>query len=237
LSATLDGFREGEIVTATVRAVNEAGKGPEKSATAKTITAATVSNVHTSGGAGYNSFVIKFAYNDGGGTAICTLTVNGGARDIPCSAGAGGYTLGGLWPGNAYNYTVKVENRAGGQTSPNVRTDTPQLHGKVNCDNTSQYGEPTYCNGGIGVYINSRQQSGESVGDARDEQRYRAFCKKAGLPGNQSGGRATLNAVAYNQHKTSSWWVQITFGGNQRYIPWIWFNMDAGDNLDMLPTC
>src|SRR5262249_23049558 len=114
--------------------------------------------------------------------------------------------------------------------------DTPVLNGKVNCDNTSQYGQPTYCNDGIGVYINSRQQSGEAVGDANDNTAFRAFCKKMVTAGNQSGD-ATIHAVAYNQNQASPWWIQTTFVGAQRYIPWAWFNMDGGDTLDMLPTC
>jgi len=234
-NASIGGFGDGQIITGTVVAINEAGKGPAATATAKTISPPSVSGVRT-GSVGYNSMVVHFAYGDGGGTATCTIVINGAGRDVPCSSGAGGYTVGGLWPGNGYTYHVSVANAAGTVNSGNVGADTPELHGKVNCDNTNQYGDPTYCNGGIGVYINSRQQSGEAVGDARDEQRYRAFCKKQGTDGNQSGS-ATLRAVAYNQNKVSSWWVQITFGNAQRYIPWIWFNMDDGDNLDMLPIC
>jgi len=234
-NATIGGFGDGQIITGTVTAINEAGKGPAATATAKTISPPTVSGVRT-GSVGYNSMVVHFAYGDGGGTPTCTLVINGAGRTIPCSSGAGGYTVGGLWPGNGYTYHVSVANAAGTATSGNVGANTPELWGKVNCDNTNQYGQPTYCNGGIGIYINSRQQTGEAVGDANDETRFRAFCKKAGLAGNQSGD-ATISAVAYNQHKSSSWWVQITFRGAQRYIPWAWFNMDGGDNLNMLPVC
>lgn len=234
-NATLGGFADGEIVSIDVLAVNEAGQGPKLTTSARTITAPTVSNVSTAS-VGYNSMVVRFAHTDGGGAATCILTINGQGNQIPCASGASGHTQGGLWPGNDYNYTVTVQNAAGSDTSNGLRASTPALHGTVRCQNTSQYGDPTYCNGGIGVYINSRQQTGESVGAARSGDRFQVFCKKDGLRGNQSGD-AVLDAVAYNYNKRSAMWIQITFRGNQRYIPWIWINLDDGDNYNMLPYC
>jgi hypothetical protein len=234
-SATIGGFADGEIVSIDVLAVNLAGQGPKSTTSAKTITAPTVSNVSTLS-VGYNSMVVKFAYTDGGGAAACILTINGAPNQIPCSSGAAGHTQGGLWPGNGYNYTVTVQNAAGSDVSNSLSASTPALYGTVRCANTNQYGDPSYCNGGIGVYINSRQQTGEAVGDAFSGQRYQVFCKKDGLPGNQSGD-AVLDAVAYNYYKKSAMWIQITFRGRQRYIPWIWINLDAGDNYNMLPYC
>lgn len=235
LSATLGGFADGEIVTIDVLAVNLAGKGPKTTTSAKTIVAPTVSNVSTAS-VDYNTMVVKFAITDGGGAATCLLTINGAASQIPCSSGAAGHTQGGLWPGNNYNYTVTIQNAAGNDVSGNLGFATPDLYGTVRCQNTNQYGNPSYCNGGVGVYINSRQQTGEAVGDAFSGQRYKVFCKKDGLPGNQSGD-AVLDAVAYNYYKRSAMWIQITFRGKQRYIPWIWINLDAGDNYNMLPYC
>lgn len=226
----MDGFADGEIVTVDVVAVNVAGKGPKATTSARTITAPTVSNVHT-GSIGHNSMVVRFAYNDGAGTPTCTLTINGAGNNIPCSSGAGGHTVGGLWPDRQYNYTVTVANAAGNAQSGNVGAHTPSLAGTVTCVVDS------YCRDGIGVYINSRQQTGEAVGDAFNGQRYQVFCKKDGLAGNQSGGRSELSAAHYNNNKRSAMWIQITFRGNQRYIPWIWINLDSGDNYNMLPNC
>jgi hypothetical protein len=234
-TATIGGFADGEIVSIDVLAVNLAGQGPKSTTSAKTVIAPTISNVSTAS-VSYNTMVVKFAYTDGGGAATCVLTINGAANSIPCSSGAAGHTQGGLWPGNNYNYTVTVQNPAGSDASTGIGVSTPALHGTVRCANTNQYGDPSYCNGGIGVYINSRQQSGESVGAARSGNTFQVFCKKDGLPGNQSGD-AVLDAVAYNYYKKSAMWIQITFRGAQRYIPWIWINLDDGDNYNMLPYC
>ncbi len=235
LSADMTGFGDGETITIDVVAVNIAGAGPKATTSAKSISNPTISGV-TNDGPDYNSIRIRWAYNDGGGSATCTIVVSGTNINVPCSSGAGGYNVGGLWPGNGYNYSVSISNAAGSAQSGTTGFGTPALHGTVRCVNTSQYGDPPYCNDGIGVYTNSRQQSGEGVGDAFNGQRYQAFCKKQGTAGNQSGD-ATLSAVAYNNHKQSSMWIQIEYRGARRYIPWIWINLDAGDNFNMLPNC
>lgn len=222
-NATISGFGDGEIVTGTVRAINEAGKGPAASATAKTITAATVSNVRTSA-TDYQNIVIRFAHTDGGGTPACTLTVNGSARTIPCSSGAGGYKLAGLMPGKDYNYTVRVANDAGGQTSGQVKATAKALHGRVTCNNHPN--GPTYCNDGIGVY-SAATQSSTSVGDPKNGTRLQAFCKRQGQE---------IYAYVYNNEKKSTWWVRVAFQG-ENYIPWAWFNLDNSDNLNNLPVC
>ncbi|WP_117215376.1 fibronectin type III domain-containing protein [Allorhizocola rhizosphaerae] len=223
LNAIVKGFRPGEIVTGVVRAVNEAGKGPDKSATAKTIAPATVSNVRTTA-TNYQSIEISFAHNDGGGTPTCKLTVNGSERTIPCNSGAGGYTLSGLMPGKQYDYTVRVENAAGGQTSGKVDAAARALRGTVRCINQPE--GPTYCNGGIGVY-GAATQSSNSVGDAKNGTDLQAFCKRQG---------EEIYAYVYNNNKRSTWWIRVNFSG-ENYIPWAWFQLDDGDSLNNLPVC
>jgi hypothetical protein len=234
-TADLTGFADGETVTIDVIPLNLAGSGPKATTSAKAVANPTLSGV-SNNAPGYNSILVKWAYNDGGGSASCEVVVSGSAIGVPCSAGAGGYNVGGLWPGNGYNYYVKISNAAGAAQSGTTGFGTPALNGTVTCNNTSQYGDPTYCNDGIGVYTGTRQQTGEGVGDAFNGQQYQVFCKRNGTKGNQSGS-ATLSAVAYNNSKQSSMWIQIEFRGNRRYIPWIWINLDAGDNYNMLPDC
>ncbi|MEV4411241.1 fibronectin type III domain-containing protein [Catellatospora sp. NPDC049609] len=230
---TLDGFADGEIVSVEVSAVNEAGPGPKGTTSAKTIADASVSNV-TGSAVGYKNFTVKFAYDDGGGTATCTLTINGAARDIGCNTGAGGYTVNEVATDTRYQFTVSVTNATGkAATSGAVSVTTRQLNGTVRCVNGDSYID---CSSGVGVYSNSRQQSNEAVGDAYNGTTYKAFCWKQGTKGNQQGS-AELFAAKYNNNKRSDKWVQITFKGAQRYIPFIWFNLDDGDSLGNLPEC
>ncbi len=224
LNAIVNGFQPGQMVTGVVRAVNEAGKGPDKSATAKTIEPATVSNV-SNGTPDYQDMLIKFAYDDGGGTPTCELVVNNSPpRTIPCSSGAGGYRLTGLWPGEPYNYTVRVENPAGGQTSGQVNATARLLQGTVYCYNSSN---PSYCNpNGVGIYGSPTQTSnGTDEGD--HGERLRARCKINGQE---------IYAYIYNNEKRSSWWIRVNTNGTN-YIPYAWLNLDDGDNINNLPTC
>jgi hypothetical protein len=228
-NVTLDGFGNGESVTVRVKAVNEAGDGPEREATARTVDAPTLTLL-PAGAPGWNSINVPIRVTDGGAATNCAISVNGGA-ETPFSCGGG--DVNGLFPGNGYNYRVVARNVAGEAVQTGSQT-TRTLNGTVHCDD-SRGPDFNYCSDGIGVYTNSRQQSNEAVGDAFSGQTYRAFCKKQGTAGNQAG--ATLRAASYNNNKTSSMWIQITFQGAQRYIPFIWINLENGDNINALPNC
>lgn len=232
-NVTLDGFGDGEIVAIEVAAVNEAGTGPKANTSAKTIADAAVSGVGGSA-VGYKNFTVNFAYDDGGGTATCTLTINGAARNVGCNTGAGGYVVSEVATDTAYQFTVSVVNATGKTaTSAPQTVTTRQLSGTVRCVNGDAYID---CSSGVGVYTNSRQQSSEAVGDAYNGTRYQVYCWKQGTKGNQQGS-AELYAAQYNNNKRSDKWVQITFKGARRYIPFIWINLDDGDSLGNLPQC
>ena len=104
------------------------------------------------------------------------------------------------------------------------------VSGRVTCDDNGG----TYCDDGVGIYSDSRQQSNEAKGDATDGTRFQAWCKKDGTRGNQGG--PSLFATTYNNNKRSTWWVQITYEGTS-YIPFIWINLDNGDDIAALPSC
>ncbi|WP_246157412.1 fibronectin type III domain-containing protein [Catellatospora sichuanensis] len=226
-NATLDGFGDGEIVGVDVAAVNEAGTGPKDTTSAKTIADATVSNV-SAGGATYKGFTVNFAFNDGGGTATCTVTINGAARAVGCNTGAGGYAVNEVATDSAFTITVSVKNATGQTaTSAPVTVRTKRLNGTIRC---------VGCSNGIGIYSNSRQQSNEAVGDAQSGDTFKAFCWKQGTAGNQSGD-AELFAAGENSNKRSDKWIEITYRGNQRYVPFIWLNLDDGDDYNDVPQC
>ncbi|GIF96513.1 fibronectin type III domain-containing protein [Catellatospora citrea] len=226
-NATLDGFGDGEIVGVDVAAVNEAGTGPADTTSAKTIANAAVSNV-SAGGETYKGFTVNFAYDDGGGTAACTVTINGAARAVACNTGASGYTVNEVATDSAFTITVSVQNATGqAATSGPVTVRTRRLNGTIRC---------VGCANGIGIYSNSRQQSNEAVGDAQNGDTFKAFCWKQGTAGNQSGD-AELFAAGENSNKRSDKWIQITYRGNQRYVPFIWLNLDDGDDYNDVPQC
>jgi hypothetical protein len=219
--ATLSGFGDGATVTVTVNAVNAAGDGPTATATARTINQPTLTLSGSS--AGYNSITVNFAANDGGGSpATCTLSVAGGGS---AGGNCASLTVGGLWPGNGYNYTVTVTNAAGMSVSAGGGQGTPALWGTVLCS------DPSYCGpgapgGGVWVYT-TPNQNGTSVGDVFAPNRYQSTC--------WTTGGSTINAKPWGG-KQDSRWIRIKFKGDN-YIPFAWFRLDSGDNPGMLPHC
>ena len=224
----LDGFGDGETVTVTVRAVNEAGPGAEASVTARTIAPPALTAGGTSGTP--STVTVASTVNDGGSATQCQLAVSQGGRNA-ATAWADCRTLAiGVWrAGTAYAFTVTARNAAG-QVSYSGDVGTTAVSGRVTCDDRGG----TYCDDGIGIYADSRQQSNEARGDATDGTQFQAWCKKDGTRGNQGG--PSLFATTYNNNKRSTWWVQITFKGTS-YIPFIWINLDNGDNINALPSC
>jgi hypothetical protein len=220
-SVTLTGLGDGTNVTVTVAAVNLAGTGAAASAIARTITAPTLTLSGSSGG--YNSITVNFASSDGGGSpATCTLAIPGaGTVAGNCSS----LTHGGLWPGNAYSYTVTVTNAANMSVSAGGNQATTTMFGTVLCS------VPSYCGpgapgGGVWVYTGTAQVPGTAVGDVFAPNRYQATCWNTG---------ENVNATAWGGRQDNRW-IRIKFKGDN-YIPFAWFRLDGGDNPGMLPHC
>jgi hypothetical protein len=228
-STKLTGFNDGQDITVRVRAVNEAGAGKEGTATARTIAPPAL----TAGGrSGTPSQVsVSTTVNENGSPTQCQLSVSQGGRSAATGWGACATMTIGVWrSGTNYNFTLTARNAAG-QSSYTGSVGSSRVTGQVSCND----GGSGYCINGVGIYRNSRQQSGEAVGSGRNGDTYDAWCKKPGTAGNQGG--PTLKAAGYNNNKTSSWWVQITFAGGANYIPFIWLNLNNGDNIGALPDC
>jgi hypothetical protein len=226
-STTLSGFANNASVSVSVVATNAAGNsavaGPT---TAKTIAAPTVTLTGKS--VGYNSITADFTANAGGATSLtCKMAVAG---ESTVTASCTAITVGGLAPGTAYSYTVTVTNAAGSASATGSATTTA-LNGTVRCVSTNGY-----CDSGVGIYSKPMQDSSATTNwDGHNGKRYPAYCKITGGDGNAQAD-ATLTAAGYNNNKTSKMWVKIS-NSPVRYIPWIWFNLDSGDDLGMLPTC
>jgi hypothetical protein len=224
-TVTVTGLPDGANVAVSVVAVNAAGAGAPAKAVAKTLAKPTVTV--TGQTVGLNSVKVDFAADGGGATPTCTLAVAGAGQ---AGNNCGSLTVGGLWPGNNYSYTLTATNAAGSDTKTGS-VSTPALFGVVHCVNSPGI---NCASNGVGVYRNSRQQESEAKGDAFSGQRYQAYCQKAGTKGDQGGPE--LKAVGSNNNKTSSSWVQIDFQG-RNYIPFIWINLENGDNINALPNC
>jgi hypothetical protein len=228
-NVTITGLPDGANVPVKIIAVNAAGNSQPASTTAKTLAQPTVTVTGQSGA--LNAITVTFSADGGGATPTCTLNVTEAGQPAGQAGGnCGSLTVGGLWPGKTYGYTLTVSNAAGSITK-NGSVPTPALFGSVHCVTSPDIN----CGSGIGIYSNSRQQQSEAVGDAKSGDRLQVFCKKAGTKGDQGGPE--INAARSNGGKKSSLWVQITYGAARRYIPFAWINLENGDNINALPDC
>ncbi|MEV0645407.1 fibronectin type III domain-containing protein [Phytomonospora sp. NPDC050363] len=217
-AADIGGIGDGETVQVDVVAINEAGESEVASTTAKAMSKPTVSiGQHSST---TNAVTVNFSANDGGGNATCKLTVGGKSVDGGCSS----ITVGGLSASSNYEAVVTVTNAAGQATDKkNIVTNT--LSGVVRCINGQNGETAVYCDTGIAIYPQPKQ-SGTPDGRLMNGTRKEALCKA------DQGDK--VFASHYNNNKESAWFVKISGGS---YIPWAWFNLDSGDNLDLLAQC
>ncbi|MDG4826641.1 fibronectin type III domain-containing protein [Asanoa sp. WMMD1127] len=222
-SYKITGLAEGQPATVSVTARNEAGEGPAATDTATTIAKPTV----TLGAARVTSttVTVPVTVNTNGSPTQCQVTISYGGRSVPSGWRACGDIALDAWrAGTAYSYVASARNAAGQVDQPARSATTTAVNGVVTCNDSGG----TYCDTGIGIYTGTRQVQSESPGTAQNGTRFQAWCKKTGT---------NIRAVQYNGNKASTWWVQITFRGDTTYIPFAWFNLDNGDNINGLPTC
>jgi hypothetical protein len=229
-SATLTGFGSGQTVAVEVRAVNEAGPGQPGTATAKTVSQPTLTITGSS--ATFNTATVSFSVDAGGGTAACTMTADngGGSASGSCTS----LKISNMKPSTAYTFTVTAKNAAGTVSKTRAQA-TDVLYGTAACENqdTTDPATSTYCNkdvegrNGDEIFSVTQQNNAKQVGWARPGTRLQAYCKKAG---------EEVYAYIYNNNKRSTWWVQVNYSG-KNYIPWVWLNLDGGNDINDLPTC
>lgn len=128
---------------------------------------------------------------------------------------------------------MTATNAAGKGTATRAQ-DTQPLYGIATCNNGPDGDQRTYCDkevdgrNGNEVFKVTRQDNDQQAGWAKPGRRLQAYCKKAG---------EDVDSYVYNNHKRSTWWVQVDFNGKKNYIPWAWLNLEGGDNINVLPTC
>lgn len=225
--ATLGDLGNGQNVQINVRAVNEAGPGPQASATARTVALPQVTITRTSVTA--TSVTVAATVDAGGGSATCTLSAAGAAAK---SGSCASLTLTGLTPSTRYTVKMTATNAAGAG-SANATATTAAVYGIATCVNGSSGDQRTYCDAdrdgrnGNEVFSVPRQDNDRQVGWAKPGTRWEAYCKVRG---------EEVYAFVYNKEKRSTWWVRINYSGSN-YIPWAWFNLEGDDDLALLPTC
>jgi hypothetical protein len=224
-SLDVGGLPDGTTVKVTVAAVNAAGPGPAigpKGAETIAVPVVQLGSVSQS----HNWITVQFAVTKGGGALNCSVQFAGAGS---ASGNCGTLTVGGLAPGLKYDFTVHVSNQAGtGSVGGSHGTDA--LWGTVTCV------DPGYCNDGVWSYTAPWQQTpGYADAAHYNGNRLQAFCKVYGKKGNQQP-EVTLHAVQHNHQKASPYWIKYTQNANH-YIPFIWINLDDGDDLNMLPNC
>jgi Fibronectin type III domain len=225
-STTLTGFGDGQNVSVKVRAVNEAGDGPDATATARTVAAPTLTV--TGGSADYTSITVNFSVNDGGGRASCSMSADGKTASGSCSS----LKVAGLVPGTSYRATVTVSNAAGSATGDRAQA-TEALFGVATCRNGQSGDTATYCDrevsgrNGNEIFEVTRQDNNRQAGWVPNGTRLKAFCKASG---------EEVYAYIYNSDKRSTWWVQVDYEG-RNYIPFAWLNLENEDNINALPNC
>ncbi|SBT65620.1 Fibronectin type III domain-containing protein [Micromonospora sediminicola] len=224
--ATVGGLGNGQNVTVKVKAVNEAGDGPEASTTARTVAPPRITVTGSSADA--TSVTVTFTVDAGGGRATCTAATGGKTASGSCSS----LRVTGLTPGTAYTVTLTASNAAGKGTADRAQTTDP-VYGIATCKNGPDGDQRTYCNkdvpgrNGNEIFKVTQQDDDRQAGWVPDGTRLRTYCKAKG---------EDVDAWIYNNNKQSTWWIQIAYEG-KTYIPWAWLNLEGGDNLNVLPTC
>jgi len=219
-SVTLSGFGDDTAVSVKVHAVNQAGPGPDASATARTIGVPTITV--TSSTSGYNSVSVTLTPNNKGGSATCKLQITGaGSAQSACTTQPVTLTVTKLWPNRTYAFTASVTTAAGAATGGGSKP-TSQLRATVLC------GDTTYC--GKGIYIYATPNNGnpsDSVGHFVAGNQFTPVCHVASdnVDARPWGGR------------NSSQWLRLTYQGTTAYFPFAWVNTDGGNSINLIAPC
>ena len=229
-SAVLTGYADDTAVTAKVHAINAAGKGPDATASARTIGAPAITLTGHSGA--LNSISATFTPNNKGGAATCTLAIAGGPS---VSAGCGTtpmtLTVGGVYPNNSYTLSVSITTAVGTATSPSAGQATLGLSFTVICPNNSG----GYCNTGIWAYKGAAQVSGNAAPPALPVGRsYPAECVRDGGSAGQVDARPWGGTV-------STLWVRFYYANGSpaqtAFFPVAWVSFSNGGGPGNLQGC
>jgi hypothetical protein len=221
-STRVTGLPDDTSVRVKVRAVNEAGAGPEATASARTIGKPTITV--TGQKRDYRSIGVTVTPNAKAGEATCRLEVKGaGSVEKECDTSALTLTVSGLWPNNTYSYTVTITNPAG-SASKSGSLATNDLRGTVICPKNTN----GYCDTGIWVYSVPRNDNpGQALGVLKVGNTFTPQCWVSD---------DNVNATPWGG-KSSKVWLRLTFQGKTGYFPFAWTRLDGGDDYRLIPGC
>ncbi len=217
--AQIAGFGDNAAVNVSVRAVNAAGPGAPATTTAHTIGPPELQG-GTAAASGLNAIAVSFTTINHNSVPTCTISINGGG---PTGIGCSGGTVGGLWPGATYNFTVTATNKAGSATfsgSVAIRA----VNATVICpQNTGGY-----CNPGIWAYFVANQTYSQAAEALRVGHVFAVQCWTTG---------GNVNAQPYGG-KNNGYWLRFNGSKGTEYFPDAWARLDDGrDNINVLPHC
>jgi hypothetical protein len=228
-SANVAGFPDDTAVGVKVHAVNAAGAGPDATASARTMGAPTLTVTGTS--SGYNQIQVTITPNNKGGNATCSISASGATQTANCGTAALTLSVGGLWPNNTYSFLVTITNPVGSANATGS-VPTSQLHG------TSICGTPSYCSQGAWAYSQPVQNPSYGLFQIPVGATFTPACHVANGPNirNVWGGKIG-NPNTAGSPVNNNIWLKTTYNGKTAYFPWVWTNLDGGDNINLLPGC
>lgn len=220
-STTITGLPDDTAVQVTVRAINEAGAGPDATASARTMGAPDITV--TSQQPDYQAVSVTVTPNNRGGSATCAFEVEGaGTAQSACDTAAITLTVNGLWPNRTYDYTVTITNPVDTVTvDGSMATNTVRF--THNCTASGQFG----CTDGVWAYRSPNQQSTAVNPSLKPGQGGVADCWTTGQ---------RINAEPWGM-KQDNRWIGFEYQGSRAYFPWAWAYLDGGDTISIIPQC
>jgi hypothetical protein len=243
-SVRMDGFADGEQVTVSVTAVNEAGESEPATTTSNTMVAPQAAITGWSSDTHY--MTIDFTYDDGGGDATCQLFRHPSSGEVadtkePCD---GSITSTKYYSSTEYTWHVEITNPVGAVDTEKQLTTTKNINGTVffGCSEIDN----AYCStpnsdggGQDGVSIKTQPSGGDTIGFAKTGKALTAKCWTTG-PKITPYGQESDGYWEYNKGKDATdKWIRVNYGDNlNAYISFAWYNLDGeGKNSigDLVP--
>jgi hypothetical protein len=235
-TTTLSGFPDDTAVQVKVRAVNEAGAGPEVTVSGRTMAAPSLT-VTTAKGS-YNSVSLTITPNAGGGTGQCTFTVTGaGSVTQACTTTALTLTMKqNVWPNGSYQWKVSLTNAVGAVSTSSTAPGRAPIATNTLLG-TSICGDLSYCPDGAVYYSGPQQIDADALGHIAVGKTFTPQCWTRNGPviNNVWGGKP---GGGNPDRLQNNYWLKTSYGGHATaYFPWVWTKLDGGDSVSMLPQC
>ncbi|MEU5155177.1 fibronectin type III domain-containing protein [Glycomyces sp. NPDC021274] len=229
----MDGFADGEQVTVSVTAVNEAGESEPATTTSNTMVAPQVAITGWSSDTHY--MTIEFTFDDGGGDAECQLVRHPSSGEVLDTKEAcdGSITSTKYYSSTEYTWAVKITNPVGSVKSGKQLTETKAINGTVyfGCSeqSTNYCDKPNADGGGAdGVSIRSQPSGGSHLGYVKTGRTLTAKCWTTG-PEVKPRGPESDGTHDYHPGKDATdKWIRVNYGDNENaFISFAWFNIDG----------